>query len=64
MHLKGDCHEVEITPNLELLVTFGINLEGVCHALYKQFQYKLMSNLEVTKNSQKKHPSELGVRKL
>ncbi len=33
MSLKGDCHEVEVTPNLELLVTFGISLEGVCHEL-------------------------------
>jgi hypothetical protein len=24
MSLEGDCHKVEITPNLELLVTFGI----------------------------------------
>jgi hypothetical protein len=29
MSLKGDCHEVEVTPNLELLVTFGMSLEGV-----------------------------------
>jgi hypothetical protein len=31
MSLKGDCHEVEITPNLELLVTIDMSLEGVCH---------------------------------
>jgi hypothetical protein len=30
MSLEGDCHEVEVTPNLELLVTFGMSLEGVC----------------------------------
>ncbi len=30
----GDCCEVEVTPNLELLVDFGISLEGVCHKLY------------------------------
>jgi hypothetical protein len=30
MSLEGDCLEVEATPNLELLVTFGISLEGVC----------------------------------
>jgi hypothetical protein len=23
----GDCHEVRVTPNLELLVTFGMSLE-------------------------------------
>jgi hypothetical protein len=34
MSLEGDCHEVEFTPNLELLVTFGISLKGVCHELY------------------------------
>jgi hypothetical protein len=33
MSLEGDCHEVEITPNLELLVTFGLSLEGVGHEL-------------------------------
>jgi hypothetical protein len=31
MSLGGDCYEVEVTPNLELLVTFGVNLEGVFH---------------------------------
>jgi hypothetical protein len=34
MSLEGDCHEVEVTPNLELQVTFGMSLEGVCHELY------------------------------
>jgi hypothetical protein len=33
MSLERDCHEVEVTPNLELLVTFGVSLEGVCHKL-------------------------------
>jgi hypothetical protein len=35
MSLEGDCHEteVEVTPNLELLITFGMSLEGVCHKL-------------------------------
>jgi hypothetical protein len=31
MSLEG--HEVEATANLELLVTFGMSLEGVCHKL-------------------------------
>ncbi len=31
MSLEGDCHVVEVTPNLELLVTSGMKLEGVCH---------------------------------
>jgi hypothetical protein len=34
MSLEGDCHEVVVTPNLELLVTFGMSLEGVCDELY------------------------------
>jgi hypothetical protein len=34
MSLERDCHEVEVTPNLELLVIFGMSLEGVCHELY------------------------------
>jgi hypothetical protein len=34
MSLEGDCHKVEVTPNLELLVTCGMSLEGVCHELY------------------------------
>jgi hypothetical protein len=32
--LEGDCHEVEVTPNLEFLVTSGMSLEGFCHELY------------------------------
>ncbi len=34
MSLEGDCHEVEVTPNLELLVTFGMSLVRVCYELY------------------------------
>jgi hypothetical protein len=34
MSSEGDCHEVEVTPNLELLVIFGMSLQGVCHELY------------------------------
>jgi hypothetical protein len=34
MSLEGDCREVEVTPNLELLVTFCKSLEGVCHKLH------------------------------
>jgi hypothetical protein len=47
LSLEGDCHEVEVTPNLELLVTFGMSLEGVCHELHT---YKLINNNEATKN--------------
>jgi hypothetical protein len=32
--LEGDCNEVEVTLNLELLVTFVMSLEGVCHECY------------------------------
>ncbi len=34
MSLEEDYHEVEVTPNLELVVTFGMSFEGVCHELY------------------------------
>ncbi len=34
MSLEGDCYEVEVTPNLELLVTFGMSLDRVCNELY------------------------------
>jgi hypothetical protein len=30
----GDCHEVEVTSILELLVTFGMSFEEVCDELY------------------------------
>jgi hypothetical protein len=33
MSLQGDSREGQITPTLELLVTFGMSLEGVCHEL-------------------------------
>ena len=32
MSFEGDCHEAAVTSNLELLVTFGMSLEG--HELY------------------------------
>jgi hypothetical protein len=41
MSLEGDCREVEATPNLELLVTFGMSLEEVCHEFYTEFHIKL-----------------------
>jgi hypothetical protein len=34
MSLEGDCYEVEVTSNLELLVTFGMSLDRVCNELY------------------------------
>jgi hypothetical protein len=33
MRLEGDCLEVKVTHNLELLVTFGVSMAGVCHEL-------------------------------
>jgi hypothetical protein len=61
MSLEGDCCEVEITPNLDLLVTFGMSL--VEFAI--DFTHvKLIPNLKVTKNSLKKAPSVLDMRML
>jgi hypothetical protein len=37
MSLEGDCREVEVTPNLEFLVTLGTSLEGACHEIYSSF---------------------------
>jgi hypothetical protein len=34
MSLEGNSCEVEVTPNLESLVTLGMSLKGVCHELY------------------------------
>jgi hypothetical protein len=34
MSLEGDCYEVDVTPNLKLLVTFDKSFDGVCHDLY------------------------------
>jgi hypothetical protein len=34
MSLEGDCHEIEVTCRLELLVTIGMSLEGVSHDFY------------------------------
>jgi hypothetical protein len=30
MCLRGDCHKAEVTPNLELLLTFGMIVPGIC----------------------------------
>jgi hypothetical protein len=49
MSSEEDCNQVEVTINLELIVTFGMSLEGVCHELYIQFNYKFITYLEVTK---------------
>jgi hypothetical protein len=56
LSLEEDCHELEVTPNLELLVTFGMSLEGVRHYLYTLVHHNLIPNLEVTKILRKKFP--------
>jgi hypothetical protein len=55
-----------MTPNLELLINFGMTLEGVCHELDTEFHYKRISYFEQAscdqnKNSLKKTPSEFGM---
>jgi hypothetical protein len=55
--LEGDYHELVVTSNLVLLVTFSMSLEGVCQELYTEFHCNIIPNLEVTKNFMKKTPS-------
>jgi hypothetical protein len=65
--LEIDCHGLDITLNLELLVTFGPSLKGICHELDKKFHYKLVTNFEgpsCDKKFLEKAPSKLGMRKL
>jgi hypothetical protein len=35
MSSEEDCHEVEVSHNLELLVTFDLSLDGVCPDIHK-----------------------------
>jgi hypothetical protein len=35
MSLEGDCHKVEVTPNLLLLVTFDMSLMMTKHSVKK-----------------------------
>jgi hypothetical protein len=44
--LEVNCIEVKVTPNLKLLVTFSMSLEGVSYELYTWFHFKLKFNLE------------------
>jgi hypothetical protein len=37
MSLEEDCYEVDVTPSLELLVTFGMSLKIICHELLHNF---------------------------
>jgi hypothetical protein len=46
MSLEGDCHKLEVTPNLEFLVTFSMSLVRVCQELNAPFYFKLIPNLE------------------
>jgi hypothetical protein len=57
MSLEGDRRELDVTSNLELLVTFGMSLDGVCYVLYTKSHYKLIPNLEVTKKFLENLPS-------
>jgi hypothetical protein len=41
MSLEGDCHEVEVTANLEVLVNFGLSWKGSCHKLDLKFEISL-----------------------
>ena len=34
MSLEVDFHELEVAHNLDLFITFGMSLKGVCHELY------------------------------
>jgi hypothetical protein len=38
--MEGDCIEVDVTPNLKLLVVFSMSLEGICHELDTKFYNK------------------------
>jgi hypothetical protein len=44
--MEGECHEVEVTPSLEFLVTFGTSLEGVCLKRESKFHHKLILNVD------------------
>ena len=37
MSLDRDCYKVEVTPNLELLVTFGLSVEEVNMSFINNF---------------------------
>jgi hypothetical protein len=37
--LQGDCHEIEVTLNLEFLVTFGTSSGIVCHMLIRDISH-------------------------
>jgi hypothetical protein len=55
MSFEGDCHEVEVTPNLELLLIFGYELGGSLDMSFiRSFNTKsklIWRKLAVTKNS-------------
>jgi hypothetical protein len=38
--LERDCDELEVTPNLEFLVTFGMKLEELCNELDTKYTTK------------------------
>ena len=57
MSLSWDCHEVEVTPNLEFLVTFGMSLVWVCHELVGNDIKNLEGAKAKLKNLAEKGPS-------
>ena len=65
MSLEGDCHEVEVTPNLESLITFGMSGEGgnFVHN-FTTNSYLIRRDIVVTKNVLLKTFSILGMQML
>jgi hypothetical protein len=62
MSLEEVCRELEIAPNLELLVTSGMSLEGVCHDLIHYFTTNSSNQERAScdqENTLKKAPSKL-----
>jgi hypothetical protein len=49
MSLEGDCHQVEVTPNLELLITFGISWRECVMSFIHNFTTSLHLNWRWTK---------------
>ena len=62
MSLEGDCRELEVIQNLELLVTFGMSLKKVCKELFTINSCLIRRELFVTTNSSKKVPSKSDAR--
>jgi hypothetical protein len=60
--LEGDCHEMEVTPNNELLITFGMiwrELSRACYTVSLQ-THPIRREVVVTQNSFKKATLQIG----